>query len=261
MRAPMSLALALLCTSTASCSIVDAPSQHVPDPIPASVLCDRLATVYCGAAAQCCPSADMGAAPDAGPGTSCTDLVASWCSHNDVVQGALGDSRTGYDPQIAGEVIAEATYMVQSCDLSFAHWLTQRDGFLRFLTGTVSEGLPCLENTPLTMVPASAFFRCSGGGGCFVEGVPMHLGEVTGTCRPQAADGRECQSDLDCRDGAYCANTPPDGATSGRSCRRQGVPGDHCTGDAMCASGVCSCSGVLCSGMCQSPTRVSVYCR
>lgn len=249
MRASIA-ALALTGSMLGSCVLVNAPSNHEAHSISPDDFCTRLAEVICDGITHCCdnPSFVM-MNHDRG---MCVGRIQTVCTNgNPNVSQLVHDRRTGYDPALGGDVIAEARYRASVCDVSVAAWTHEREGFLRVFPGTVAPGNMCLMGDPTSAANAAAFLSCNDPGyACVIESA------THGACNQRVGAMRPCITDFDCTTGLYCAP----GAVLARSTCAPLLPtGGACSHNladqpTWCASGVCT------SGQCVAATLSSVYC-
>lgn len=192
-----------------------APYQqvHVGD------FCRELSEVLCEAYDSCCNMPTMT--------FDCVGTYRTPCEQE--LQPIFEDPRTGYDREIASEVLAEARDYIRgrnghpACDLELADWYADRAGFSRFLTGTVPAGGDC---SPADWTDGAAFLSCEGvAQACIAELITME-----GVCEPKHREGEPCLTYLDCRDGLGC---------SGGQCRARAAVGQPCLTETDCESLVC----------------------
>jgi hypothetical protein len=229
----LGLALGLL---LAGCTLVNDPGQH-QDPIGENDFCEELARLSCTGLAECCPT------PEANEVSfdECVRLRESLCRAAELYGPVFEDPRTGYDPVVAAQVMAEGyAFIENACDPGIYEWRFRRQGLYRVLTGTVEGGDFC---TPEGEDDPAALFSC-------VASDPVCRPDFTGTrwsCTSSAGtEGEPCIAFLDCAAEHYC-----DAGT----CRRSKADGEPCGEGIECLSLFCNPSG-----RCQDPGALG-YCR
>lgn len=257
------------CLVLAGCSIVNDPGRHQggqpaldagrdaaphqdagtdagPPLLPANEFCRAYAEVYCEGYFGCCSAAER--PEDAFD--ECVSNAQYACSNGtDATGPVLGiivaDPRTGYDPRIAAEVIAEGRALVADCSTDLLRWTTERMGLQRGLTGSIEAGAEC---TPGPFVGLrfdfAALFSCEGTNRACVE----RSGQWD--CLTRRDVDASCRLYWDCLDGLYCTN-----GVLGGTCQPRKANGGACS------SGV-ECESLFCNrlGLCADPTQDDVYC-
>lgn len=232
---------------TSSCLAVAPPGAHMSPPVAVDDFCTRLAQVTCDGFEQCCDdAATRMAAPDH---TRCVQMIQSGCTSGMYSLSTLiHDPRTGYDPFVAGQVIADAERYVATCDPTIVVWAARRDGFERALTGTVGPGGNCVNGNPIANYPA--LFSCED----LTESCILDTSATRGTCAARLGLHARCFLDFDCGDSMYCA---PQVLTS--TCEPRLANGGACNHDGSDRATWCQ-SSFCHAGACATPTRTNVYC-
>jgi hypothetical protein len=204
------------------CTAVNDPGSLQRDEVRPEEYCGEISELVCEEYESCCP---MPIQED----FNCVDMFTDLCREG--FDELLGDPRVGYDPVIAAEVLTEGyAYILgfdgnDECDLEMADWFADRDGFLRFLSGTVPAEQTC---TPMDLEDAPALFSCAS------TDLSCQIGATGWFCRPRHEVGEGCLSYLDCRDGLRC---------DGLLCARRLPPGEPCMDATDCQSLVCEDGG------------------
>jgi hypothetical protein len=245
-------ALSLLaCCVLAGCSLINDPGAHQPESIGAvqgQDFCAELAKLLCTGYFECCSTAEHG--DDAFE--NCVASAATRCADGDgtlapVIGSLVTNSRTGYDPVLAGQALAEGYALVAECSLDIAAWKLERTGLQRALTGTISGGDTCTPHDPGTSggLDWAALFSCEGTDKACVAGRDRW------SCLARQPEGMACVLYWDCEDGLYC-----DGhwIVGGGSCRARLANGEPCTEAVQCATLHCA------SNVCATPTQDDLYC-
>lgn len=233
------LALALVLSG---CSFVNDPASHQGGAAPIEPVdaCRRLAELQCDGYFDCCSTA-----------ADRTDQLYMQCVEQARVKctndfGKLVvDDRTGYDPVVAGAVIAEGRGYVDRCDPDIVEWFTNRTGLQHVLTGTVEGGHSCTpRDTNLTSFDQAALLSCLGPDQACVA---SSLNDWV--CRQRAPEGERCILYWDCVDGLRC-----DWSRLSGTCAQRVPDGGACASGPDCTSLVCA------SNLCVPRTQDSVYC-
>jgi hypothetical protein len=225
----------------------DAGVDGGPRMVQGQDVCTELAVLYCDAYFDCCSAA---ATRTETAFDMCLSDVSASCASGDgngpAIASLVADPRTGYDPQVAGEVLTEGEALVASCSLDLLRWTAERSGFQRVLTGTIARGEAC---TPRDVVPPGAdypaLFSCEGTDSACVAGGGRW------SCLARQPAGASCVLYWDCEDGHFCQGVPFLGAT----CQPRKANGMPCSGAIECVSLFCSDAM-----MCETPTQDDVYC-
>lgn len=248
----MRRSLVLLLVS--GCTILNDPGMHTgnqPDvPVAADVpeaeqiayddFCDELADFLCGSFDRCCSAAE--------PPADCIAQATEGCDAS-FGTALLMDSRTGYDPVRAAEVIAQGHELASTCDLRIIPW--SRTVIPRILGG-IRE--PAAECTPRPLdggFDFAALLSCRGDEySCFFNGLD------TWTCAMRVEEGRGCYTSYDCVDGLFC--DPPAGGV----CRDRLAAGAPCDRMRDECAGACACDGPppCATGHCVLPSSEAAYC-
>lgn len=235
------LAIALL---LCACSLVNDPSAHQsgPEPVQATEFCHELAELFCFAQPHCCSTAPE---PTEEELTACVESASADCAANGL-SSLLVDSRTGYDPMIAGQVLAEGRALVDACSTDILAWYTERSGFQRALTGTVAGGGACTPmDRPIGEFDTAALFSCEGESRACV-----FVSDSTWSCLDRQPEGGECILYWDCEDGMRCEPRPLQRGLC-RPRLEDGMP---------CSSSV-DCQSLFCDITCRTPMQDEVYCQ
>ncbi len=224
-------ALALL----SACSLVNDPADHQAlSPVPVEEICTEFATVVCEAHLACCSTATV----------AFQDCYSSWLSGCTNQIGSLAiDPRTGYDPRVAAEVLAEGRAFADACDTGVMAWIEARSGFSRVLTGTVGGGGDC---SPLTDL--ASHFSCMD-----LQQACLAAGFNGAACQDRHPVGDDCAGNYDCAEGLYCKG---DGFLVAGMCAERLAENQPCEDNSSCQSLVCDGDTKLCV----IPTVDSVYC-
>jgi hypothetical protein len=223
----------------AGCSLVNDHGRHqAPDgvaPISADDLCTVLAHELCDARIRCCPDG-----VDETLEECRADSEAS-CRTN--LQVFLDDPRTGYDPQVAGEVVARGVALAADCDPDIADWAV--NDVLTVLRGTAVQGTTC---RPRDADDLPALFQCRVEDNlvCRPEDSPL----LNWVCQGKSAEGGPCVASMHCQDGLYCDGGG--GLFIAGTCQRRLGIGSTCTLNDQCATFVCD-------ETCQ-PKDTRIYC-
>jgi hypothetical protein len=229
--------------------LIDAPGNQESHPVGADDFCTRLAEVICDGIVHCCDQPAV-VAMYSNHGMCISQVQTACTSGNPNVSQLVHDSRTGYDPAIAGDVIAEARWRVSQCDTSISTWIYERTGFLRMFTGTIAGGAQCWSGDITAGIAPGVFLSCNDpNDSCQLATVHR------ATCAARVGNGQACIDDLDCADGSYCA---PGTVLQASMCAPR-LAGGSCNHDlsdhgSWCQSGVCA------MGQCVPATRTTVYC-
>jgi hypothetical protein len=238
--APLRLFTCIVLGLGAGCSFVNDHGRHQgPDgvaPIRADDLCAILSHELCDARIRCCPDG-----VDETLEECRADSEAS-CRTN--LQVFLEDPRTGYDPQVAGEVVARGVALAAECDPDIADWAV--NDVLTVLRGTAVRGTTC---RPRDADDLPALFQCRVEDNlvCRPEGSPLLSDWI---CQGKSAEGGPCVASLHCQDGLYC-NSAGDLFIAG-TCEQRLSTGASCTSNDQCATFVCDVT-------CQ-PKDTRIYC-
>lgn len=234
----MTRALPCVTVLLAGCSLVNDPDVHrgnTPDAGPPTVapadVCSELVRLFCEARIACCPAA---ASEDF---ESCRADAMTTCQMS--IGPYVADRRTGYDPLIAGSVLAEGRRLAESCDPDIVELLATKEGLLSVFQGTVPEGGACSVFDPPTLL------SCVRDDDLICQ--PMGLGF---TCLPARAEAGACAFSLACETGLYCQAAEP------RTCAPQLAEGQSCMEAADCRSYVCDTTSMQCA-----PRTQDVYCQ
>lgn len=254
--------LGLLAAVLSACSLVNDPSAHqggTPDagptdagapPIAAAEVCSHYARVFCEGFFRCC-----GVAPERTDTNYMDCMMMTRTACRDSYQQYIDDPRTGYDPQTAGEVVAEGMAYVETCDPDILEWYVERSGFQRALRGTVAPGDVCTPtNTMLNEnFDIGALFSCEGSErACVCQGgdVDCALGTPQWNCLTRAHDGGHCILYWDCEDGLRCDHSN----ISMPHCAARKPVGASCSDPSECESLACYMS------QCQPRNRDNGFC-
>jgi len=238
MRAVTSIVVTSL--AIVGCSLVNAPPDHVADPIPVNEFCRAIGVEFCRGYLECCASAPLGFDVEA-----CAARRAAECE--DAAESVLYEPRTGYDPDVAGATLAEARAYIDRCDAGLSAWYGSREGLYAPFLGTVPAGGVCAA----TAVPdLASFFACID---------PEQTCRFTATnwsCSARVALDAPCANFFDCVDGAFCDDDAGPGVGVCSARRMDGYPcnGADANGSDECQSGLCFAE------RCVSPTAAILYC-
>jgi hypothetical protein len=237
------------------CSIVNDPAQHmggmadggVDATVPrveGSALCTRLITLQCEQYVRCCSSAPMDFDV---PG--CIESLLPPC--RDGIGAYLADERTGYDPEIAAEALAEGEALSAACSLDIARWVATREGLFRSFAGTVPAAGDC---TPTSATDVATFVSCDR----LDYACTPALGDRF-LCAPRVGAGASCFLDNDCVEGLACIRSVPLDPATGR-CGDRLAAGAVCRQSTDCESYYCHVPTGLMVGTCAAATQDNVYC-
>lgn len=220
------------------CTLVNAPSDHVADPVATDAFCGALGVEFCRGFVECCEFV-----PDGYDFEACVTRRTSQCSG--AAAELLDDPRAGYDADLAGATLARARAYVDACDPAFLAWYGSRQGLYAPLLGTVSAGGVCSETVSPTI---AAFFACVD------EELACRFSATNWTCSARVSEGEACTSFFDCDEGLFC-----EGLDGLGICRARRADGRLCND--MDANGADECqSGVCLRGSCITPTAQELYC-
>jgi hypothetical protein len=236
----MRFGIALAC-ALSGCSLVNDPGVHRggtpdagtdagPPTIAPADACSELVRLFCEARIACCPAA---AGEDF---ESCRADAMTTCQM--IVGPYVTDGRTGYDPVIAGAVVAEARRLAETCDPDIVEVLATKEGLLSVFQGVAPEGGSC------SIFDAPTLLSCRRRDRLVCQ--PMGLGF---NCLPERAEAEACAFSLSCETGLYCPTTEP------RTCAPQLGEGQPCMEGADCQSYVCDTTTMECG-----PRTQDVYC-
>ncbi|MEZ4335090.1 MAG: hypothetical protein R3B82_00490 [Sandaracinaceae bacterium] len=231
----------------AGCSLVNAPSDHLPGPVAADDFCAEYAALMCDGVLGCCPGA-------AGtPREDCVSILGAVCAMG--LSSLTSDSRTGYDAEEAGYQLAYARDLVNRCDPGIAAWQNRFDGLVGALRGTVPEGELCnpifAESFLERRIDTPRFYSCEGDLACRPT---TSLAEWR--CLDRGVPGSACTGFGDCEEGLVCR------VISGTetACSERFPDGASCVADAQCESYACAtCVGDACTCT-PDDTVEQVYC-
>jgi hypothetical protein len=244
-----SIALAL-----PGCLLVTPPSGHMSGdagmpgndanlaPVSATAACGEIATVACTGYENCCHDGHTVTMND------CITYLQTSCDSR--LGAVFRDARTGYDPDIAAEVLAEGRALVAACDPGIIAWYNSRNGLQRAMQGTVGPSLLCAshgDDTP-------AFFSCSDfTTGCIGDNAAGYY------CSQRRTTGLQCHSDQDCIADDYCEGMPGSNPILGLpgQCQRRRANGMSCTTDGACDSYLCD---TMTAHACVAVTATNAYC-
>lgn len=237
LRASLLLAIPLV----SACSLVLDTDRHRGDAVPVAAddFCAEFADLACTGERDCCASTSRDF-------DACTRQVSEECVGN-FGQFVL-DPRTGYDARQAGEALAEARALVETCDPAIQMWLAfppRPLTFPRVLTGTVPIGAACEEGSLLDL---PGYFSCE------EDGICTQLGTVANpdwACARPMPQGGECMHDGVCEPGLRCTAPVPFFSTG--TCEERKANGESCARDTECVTYVCET-------VCRDATNEEAYC-
>jgi len=205
-----------------------------PQPILKEQFCEELAAVFCDGEMNCCTSAR--------PRADCIFAAESRCTA-EFAPAAL-DMRTGYDPDVARQVVDEGRALAAACDEEGAlRWAVYR--VVDVFTGTTPGGAQC--ETALLPDPI-LLLSCVGTNVCRLIGSFW-----VRQCLPRAAMGERCYEAPDCEPGLYCAPTPEPA-----HCAPALADGEVCRTSYDCAS--LFCTGSDAGRQCEAVTEDGMFC-
>ncbi len=220
------------------CTLVNAPSEHLSEPVSTAEFCDALGAEFCRGFVECCEFAPAGY--DVG---ACVARRTSQC--RTAAAELLDDPRTGYDPDVAGATLSRARAYVDACDPAFLSWYGSRDGLYAPLLGTVEAGGVCSASVMPTI---AAFFACVD------DDLTCRFSATNWTCSARVPMGEACTTIFDCEEGLFCEGLDRLGV-----CRPRRADGRPC--DELDENGADECqSGVCFEGVCLTPTAQELYC-
>jgi hypothetical protein len=188
-----------------------------PPPIPAADLCGELVAAICEMRIGCCTSA-MGEDFD-----DCRANYSTRCATS--LGAAANDGRTGYDPVVAGAVLAELRALTATCNLEIIDFLSDSNGFLRMFEGTFPMGAGC-------NAWSIELYACAAGNVC--RGVVFFW-----SCQPRVLADAECREDYNCIDGYFCDEARTTTMGTGL-CTPRRADSEPCARNTQCQSLVCS---------------------
>jgi len=193
-------------------------------------LCDELVAMACEAKLRCCSSTMQTM-------EQCRIALEPGCSS--ALESLAVDMRTGYDPDIAREVVEEGRALAASCDTDILDWFADRDGLMRMFQGTAPAGANC------TVADPGSFWSCRLPRIC----IPQLIGRE---CRPARTETEACRGDPDCDTGLFCRRP----TIMLGSCELRHADGGSCMRNIQCQSLICDTRG---SETCL-PRTVDLYC-
>jgi hypothetical protein len=219
------------------CFLVNDPGDHQTKQVPADEFCGEFADVVCDAHLRCCSTATVAR----------EQCVSNWTSICANQVGSLSlDPRTGYDPALAAEVLAEGRALTAECSVEVSAWFESRSGFQRVLAGTVAGGGEC---TPKNLLDFPAYFSCIERDQACVQ-----VASNRSICAELRPEGDPCHAASDCAEGLWCDGGGP--LTEG-ACAPTLAEGEPCTGNQQCESLVCDTDA---TGRCVIPEPDVIYC-
>jgi len=216
-----------------------------PNRVEAGQVCQRLAEVQCAGEEVCCTNAGRKYPTR----DACINSQRSVCEDNSRVTQIGADPDAGYSMDHAETVFDEFERRALLCDPEIAAWGVSSQGLLNMFRGTRSQNADCMPESQ-TDFAAGLSCRVDDGLAC-VPGVPgtSVLPPLGWTCKPRAATGGPCFSDLNCQDNLRCA-VPETLST----CAARKNPGESCGAPNECLSLLCE------GGRCVAPNVDDAYC-
>ncbi len=248
--------VALFSLSFAGCSLVNDPGRHMggggtdggteadargapdggPPPLAAEDACGVLVSAYCEAYENCC------AMPVRTRG-ECETTALQRCQEG--VEPYLTDSRTGYDPVLAGALVAEGRALLATCDPAIVRWFTY--DLLTAMRGTLARTEVCLTLGQVVDEDYAGIFSCSRDGHLVCRPLSSPIGDWT--CQGLSSEMGTCNYLLHCDDGLTCTGS----LVFTGMCVPQRGDGVACDVADQCQS--LDCVG----GACREPDR-DIYC-
>ena len=217
---------------------VDAPSATDAGPAPIEPLdfCGRLIDAYCRARIQCCTAAASE------PMATCVTNNRPEC--DDLLTAYLVHPRNQYSPERAGTELAEfeAYFAGDACDPDVLDWLTQAEGILSIMRGTLTDGDQCLD------ADFEEVFACQRPRVC------TRVGPLSWQCQPRVARDGACRDNAICPETDYCEGDLDNGTVDG-ACVPKLANGTLCLAAAECESHICAGEPPRCQ-----PRTADVYC-
>jgi len=190
-------------------------------------ICERIAAIQCAAQEACCTAPAMDVA-------ACMSELLGGCSDLEAV---AAEEIVGFDRAAVRAALDELERRAGACDPALASWAITAEGFASSFTGTRGEGEDCTPEggagTSDVNAVGAALASCSN-----VETTACLPTETTWTCKPRAAAGGACFTDLNCVDGLFCDKTDAQTAYDGVCAARKGA-GSECFDANECTSFVC----------------------
>jgi hypothetical protein len=252
------LGVALCAVALAACSLVNDPGRHQggasgvdggprldgsapvdagAPPLAGEEACGAFTEAYCAAYDACCEMQTRTI-------DQCRMDVLVACM--DFIEPLIDDPRTAYDPQRAGDLIAEANTIAEGCDPAIAELFTY--DLLDIFRGSSLDRTICINATQIANEQYAGLLSCSREAGLTCRPNPAPLGDWT--CQDFSTTGGACMHYVHCQRGQYCAG--PNIFTTGTCMLRRGI-GSPCETADQCESLNCS------TGMCRRLDQ-TVYC-
>lgn len=262
----MRVLVALLCCALSGCTLVNDPGAHQggrldaggqrdagadggPARLETGDFCQAYAELQCNALFDCCPAAEgMREARFAMCITAVLDDCVNGADATGPILNALvSDRRTGYDPVLGAETIAEGNALAADCSIEFLRWTIERDGLQRGLTGTLEGGSDCEPNPAVGFRPDyAALFSCLPETDGTYRACALRSG--VWNCVARGGAGDPCVTYFDCQSGFYCTSVV-------------GTCQPRKPNDMACTNGI-ECESLFCDelGQCATPGQADVYC-
>jgi hypothetical protein len=200
--------------------------------VAAGEICERLSTVQCAGEAACCTT--PGRTFDA-----CKTAMKAACVDGLYLDDISTNPIAGFDAARAEAAFTEFEHLASLCDPGVGAWGVTVDGLRGITQGTLESGSNCAPPDP-TKPRAAAAYLAACKNPETTACLPTYLGF---SCAARRDVGKQCFSDVNCVDGAYCDNpdfpTLPNGL-----CKQRKPDGQPCSKGNECAS--LSCFGSVC---------------
>jgi hypothetical protein len=161
--------------------------------------------------------------------------------------GIIDDARTGYNPNTAGERLAELQAMAAECDPAIGPWAFSQEGLFSVLEGTVAAGGDCTPTDVVDNPDYAALLSCADDTTCRLS---ISLAGLKGKCGAPSGVGGSCWTELECAADLYCDGTD----ITGGDCVARQPNSSACGNDTQCQSLTCT------NDVCADPTVNGSYC-
>lgn len=222
--------------------VFDAGSEPDRNDVTAGELCDRLSTIQCAGEEYCCenPGRDFAA---------CKTEMQNGCEDQLMFDAIAMSDKADFNEEHAKLAYGEIERLASECDPSVANFGQSVDGLRGMFKGSVGPGGSCTTfNVAFREEAAKALASCLDplNNSCLPES------PLAWMCRPRAAAGGSCFTDVNCQDDLYCPN--PDFEIATATCTARKAIGAQCELPNECESLFCK------GGQCVEATTQAAYC-
>ena len=222
--------------------VFDAGSEPGLNDVMAGELCDRLSTIQCAGEQFCCdnPGRDFAA---------CKTVMQNGCEDQLMFDAIATSDKADFNEAHAMLAYGEIERLASQCDPSVANFGQSVDGLRGMFKGTVAPGGSCTTfNVAFREEAAKALASCldPANNSCLPES------PLLWNCRPRAAAGGSCFTDVNCLDNLYCPNA--DFEIGAATCTARKPIGARCELPNECESLFCK------GGQCVEATAQAAYC-